>query len=1404
MSNRQQSLLRMVFIFITIYALNSNAQEVFTSRLDERIYPPKLKWLTLEGTSQGRPFKWQQGRYLRLYFDKTPPKSARVWIHGKGGLFSQAQYTELERQWLIETDQNKEQLVLLEGFDDAYPIRIAQSVEERAPFLKAYSQPLFKDDKTVAVARVGKEGENVSTITHYYHELGQGSPFVQTLSGPGRYEFVFTTEWLAQYGNVNLMELKVAIEGGDTRTEVFKIQPQLDHLLKTPWCECTYSRQALFEIELPEGKHQVSLYADRVMLGYWRSIEASESYFFTHNAKLKYREKSAVALAPPELFFYRTLGALSATEVATVKSPVHVSESHSVGTIVDAPQRLFTQLSGFARIGFGLPLSTYNPPLRVMIEPGVNSSLIELITDTGERIELMRNGRFDQEQMPQQYVQFKKPYRKIWVKNLRGNVTSVNLAHKHLRPFGADEATFITAVNEYGGAESLGWLHDKNDQRGSSYLYRNELALMATRLRGRYQSFVERYPQQLLAGDLTALMTRLSQLQNQQLTTLAQWFEAMSEQGFGGTALRFLVATSMTGSAKWQQRAEAFVLARWAENEQWYNIEGYWAYRFLHDSQKIASVEIAKALLRQGKFELAAKWFYLATQAGYDIPYNEGFIAAKAAGLSALSDFFIDGLKVQPLPAAWPYWQMPANMTFSVSSSDLLYNKKLQSYLAVQRITHGQKHLVRLNEAGRVRLTLYSVKNCNMQWQSHEQLTISINGQKAIYKISGLADSKSMVSAVEPQLCLSSNNTVVIELPEHTREFIVKSQFHDAYVVVEQLADLILDWPQIKGSQQVVTRQQPSVPMTPVELAFAAQDNADYEWQRLQSIMFSGGSKLMSFNRWQGTSQAARWLEALLIEPVNVGEYLIPENGVEVLQINVDKKRVMNINVREIAQFGAPISPASVLLEVQGKTSIISLPYKGTFDLNPGNNFIRISLNNKEGFHLGKPAALNRRAWAFFSVDGYQLPATKRRFEVASKVKPLQVLIPAQSLVRIDDANGQSEKRYFSEQTILNLSPKSEQAETLYRLWRWQKKEQPQAQDKTVSSMTPPLSFSDSMVWPAPADDAFEMQGVGDGGQHSASSQGFFAGVQSRRNFDEAENIQNERFYQLGWHYRQQLPDWQSYFSSDLALRRHYDTQLQTLALKNDYFWEINDSWSFEADLDFFYQYQAHSPLIRNSVGLVSKVGVNYRRDVSFNSENRMSLDFVGRYLSLSPLNTVENGRTLAVDDDVFSLYKYNHRQGVELSDVWQYSPYRDIRIRVSASLFSNEQFDLFSPTRMRFGLGLRQYYEPFVMRVDFGHTVFRRENEQGQYDRTSRDTLRFGVLFEHWRPLGDLAQLELFSNHDFDSGETSFGIEFHWFITSGKGYEDFAPRNLVFGALRKRQTHRRIKSNQVLRQGDE
>lgn len=1370
--------------------------------LDEQYYPARLQWYAIDDAFAENHYLWQHGQYLRLHFDETPEHQGKVWLQGEGGLFKQIRPRKFDKKWLIERQSEAPVVIKLEGFDDNYPVLIEQSKHVKAPLLRVGGETVLEDDNQVTVTRTDGAEE------YTFNAIAGGLPFKRQFEGPGLFHFYFRTQWHGQYGNVNLMELAINIDGQHHQTQVLKIRPEQTFELETPQCVCRYSKLYRVSFELNDDEHQVEVIADRDVLGYWRQDGAKDAYLFDHNANSEHALNSArqdLQTELPEMYFYRNLPFATPGSIKALPSSA------------DEPNaEFFITIQGNATDLFAIPQNSVNPPLRVMVPSNDLAARFTLVSDAGERIEMQYQP--DEPNLPGvQYVQFEHSFTQVRVENRTNTAFDINLGYKNTSEYTTDEVNFITLVSKQKALQALAYLQGEPAAL-YSILLQQELDSWRERFAARAQSLVERTSNAKLVGSLERVMQNLGSTTGTQIDSLAKFIEVMNAHELDAVAKRWLLNQAMMARSDLQQQAEQLLLDDMALAERWFDIEGYWAYRWLHLNETDALIELARVLLRQNLFAMAAKLFWLINHSQGQLQQPaEALMAAHLAQYPLMVAKFEQAYPQISLSKHWYYWQPAEIMQINDSKGVLLHNLALDTHIETFALKQDVASRIHLSGPGRYKLTIYPSKVTGKPWADKQLLDIRFDDIHWRYELEDLHDSLSLAIVTPSSDVVGSPKTVVFEVPEGIGQIQIQLSEHDGLISLARQTDVMADWAVAKGAVYIPNRRLGlTLPADCAMPSRAILDLPDHQWQRLQTVAASAGSRLLSLERWQGLSPKAKLQQALFTSDVLPNERLIGTQGTEVLAFELAEPRQLTLNIREMQRFGYPVTEAKVVFEQDGKKNLLNLPVERKISLSPGVHELRLSLANEQGFYQGKAIGQNAGTWAFYQVEGVKMPDITRRFEVATEQQPLVIEVPQSSWLRIDKHQGQSNLQYFAQPTRLELRPEAGEQEALFRVYRWQKNQSPKLEPPSDPfSVADPLVQRPPVVWPLAAMANLELVDIYEADEQQEGTWGLFGGYRARRNFDENEQTAKERFYELGWAYLRHIPDWRLHLSGDLSLRRHRDTGLETLVAQSHGLWRQSRFWQYHTTLNLYHQYRAPEAAIEGGTSVYASTGMTWKQYWQEDTNNRLTLSLFSRYLSLDegdiyPLHLegqdngiIEDGRS--VDDDVYSDYKEDNPYGLVLSDTWQWEPYLDTRIRLSGAINSDKHFNLLSPRRMSFAAGIRQYFEPLILALDYSHVRFKRDNlDSDSSDVLKRNALRLGLTFEHWRPLGQLGQLEVFATSDLDSGESAFGIQLNWFFSQGQGYDDFVPSRLVFPELRKRMSHHKIQSNKVISSPDE
>ncbi len=1179
----------------------------------------------------------------------------------------------------------------------------------------------------------------------------------------------------------------------------------------------------------------------------------------------------------PSVYFYRQLEPLQADKLIAIKPSVLTAPekgSPSVhwlppGQANEIRSQYFSQLGRQSQTDYVIPPTSHQPPLRLYLRSMMHSDVrFSLLSDRGEQINLAyfpASGLADEmeaalpltqvaelgvepgaepraesgaEIVAMQIIEFKQPFHQVTVQNHSEYAITSHLSYKNRSEAKTDEQSFFDQVNPATAPIILAKLH-QDQAVFDSLLLTGEVTQWKKRLNTRYHNFVQRYPVMSAAegrrlhGDLNTVLANVNQLYGTDIASLDGLIDTLEANGAPRRANKLLAAFAMLPVGEWQTLAQRRFLTRLAEQERWFDIEGYWAYRFIVSKQPQALVELAQVLFRQNQFALASQWFWLAYQAQLlpQLP-DEALLASFNSGYSGLPARWLALLETQPveLPASWHYWTAAASSEIDNATRVTIHNRGFDSYLSAFKLVAKQARTFTFAGPLRLKLTVYGQKSLGaVEWPAADWLSV---GERR-YLLSGMSDSLNLAVATDPNVQLAGPKTIVIDLPAGEHQLEVMLAHQDALLSWQQQSDLmdelvqseqfkrgtdelvnhrLLATPSLESREGLLARfgellLQPAlsdqdisaanhwaqgVNLSPIARQWLAVINQDQGWQKWQSVISSGGHQSVSQHSWQPSAPNLRLQRALLTEQPAAGERLLSAVNTQVIEIDRKTQTTLTLQLRQIHRFGDLGVPAQVLLEVDGKRQIVTATTQ-TLSLSPGRHQISLSLVN-EGI----------RAWVFFSVA--DIPPLKSQYDLATRTQPLVVFVPAGSWLRIDEVSTNnrltSRNRYIEQAQSLTLLPSAGASSSLFRVFKWGKKVADKAVIEDFPIEKPEIAARHTYWLPTNQDNWLTYDKYARDEQHEGTW-GLSAGYRSRQNFDEDEENEEEQFVEFGWHYRRNVPDWQSHFRSKVAVRKHDAASLETLVNENDWVYRPSRYWDFSARLNGYYQYQAKQSVINGGLALFSSVSAGWKQYWQDDIDNKLRLTIFARRLSLNPADVLdeeedeEDDELFAVDDDVYSDYKDQHRRGLRLSDTWQHRLWLDARVRLQAGLTTNDDWDLFEPDRVFFSAGFWQYWRPLTVKLDLQHSRFKKDFDRG--NSFGRTTAKLDFQWQQWSHMGHLWRIDSFFQYDISNNEPGFGLTLSWNQTHGQGFDDFAPSRLPFGSLKRRHSYHVIESNQVV-----
>lgn len=405
-------------------------------------------------------------------------------------------------------------------------------------------------------------------------------------------------------------------------------------------------------------------------------------------------------------------------------------------------------------------------------------------------------------------------------------------------------------------------------------------------------------------------------------------------------------------------------------------------------------------------------------------------------------------------------------------------------------------------------------------------------------------------------------------------------------------------------------------------------------------------------------------------------------------------------------------------------------------------------------------------------------PSTSRSYQVASRSQSLRLRARGPGLLRID-ALGDGASRLITLDDgwqSLVLGPQAGQERTLYRVF--ERAVDPLATRETEPPAEPSDEPSDEVQGvPRLADFALPSTETGLGALFEArdSTLSVLAGGRRRRLLDEDDRLElgADEFVEAQVSWQRGTPSRQRQLRALGRVRENGDPTVGGSARwrfaprASPYSLRLGGS-VFGQDIDGRGEWAA---TLRASAGR--------RFTLSDRLRHRPQLSVFARTLSLD----AEEAPATRVDQDVFTLYKAQHRAGVELADVLTYDAGLTTQWFTSGSIRSNEELDPTDPDRAELQLGLRQYLRPFLFDLRVRHALFFSDDDRSRsFDRTR---LSLDLQWEVWNRQLERWALESTLAYDFGTDELVGAILFGRYFSAGRGLRDIFPEPGDYRQLR-------------------
>lgn len=416
----------------------------------------------------------------------------------------------------------------------------------------------------------------------------------------------------------------------------------------------------------------------------------------------------------------------------------------------------------------------------------------------------------------------------------------------------------------------------------------------------------------------------------------------------------------------------------------------------------------------------------------------------------------------------------------------------------------------------------------------------------------------------------------------------------------------------------------------------------------------------------------------------------------------------------------------------------------------------------------------------------------QRSYHVATREEPVIVELEGPTRLRIDELRGgRTFHRYRSIGAgwrQLRLEVGSDQDEALFRIHRLATRQpetplparQPVWDPLPLPLLAVPDTFSVQEI-PLPKD-RFSLGGQEDGTWSLTTA------LVLRRNLDEDRDVQDssEKFMELRATHRFLNADLHSYFRTDL-LTRLRDAGGPTLGVQQRVDIRRPD-WPVDVALggNFYLQQPDGSTGTEWAASLRAELARQF--ELTPRLSHRPSLEVFQRWLSMDRNLDSHPER---VDQDLFTPYKQDHRNGLGLGETLSYRPWLDTLVFTSFGLVSNTDLNPFDPDHIGVSLGARQLLGDWQAGAEY---LIRRYFEDADRDRDlDRQRVRLALDWLGWRSAKNGLQGRVQVDWDEESDDYSGLVSLTWHRSNARFYRDFRPHDLGFRPLRRRRLHQQL-----------
>ncbi|QDT11807.1 hypothetical protein [Planctomycetes bacterium K23_9] len=613
------------------------------------------------------------------------------------------------------------------------------------------------------------------------------------------------------------------------------------------------------------------------------------------------------------------------------------------------------------------------------------------------------------------------------------------------------------------------------------------------------------------------------------------------------------------------------------------------------------------------------------------------------------------------------------------------------------------------------------------------------------------------------------------------------------------------------------------------------------KWDAFRQFDSRAGVHALPTSGWTPSSPRARAIAALFGD--DIGTHVLTGSQQLTLLLNQPESTEIEVALRRPRLSFLPTGNTSVVLESRLRTQTVTLddPAKRTIarvTIGSGPHSLQVSQADplmNHFLHVDLNEVLPDGTVVPINHEKVRMAERTRTYQVATADEPLTFRIAGPALLRIDrNENGRRSHQFLAVEgeKSFALEPSAGVESALLRIYQLKPGgESTPSLQVAPTPIPPPDRWADQVVQAAydSVDYANEvetldqlamrspdllpltlqMQNAADLGLQSLGSQRLgtlaaTAGYRQRDAVEEFNRVANtERFFEMQlsrYHYDQ----WHDRYSANHLIARLRQDGGPTLGMIH----EGSRTYPFGkcatdacangwGDLQFSYKAYAYGqfdgePILDSvsstpwSAGISARI--SRRHELSTTWHHMPGVSLFARSLS-DHRNGYASGE---LDQDVFTQYKSDHRQGMRFSDRLVYQACLDRRYWVSPSLMTNDQE--WTPDNVGVQFGTDQLLGPLQFQMAYRMTGYLSDNDRKE--ASLQNVLYLDLTLETWNSKTQRSEVAFSMRNDLTSGRSNFGINFAIFHNHSRGYRDLRPGATLFRSIRQERAAKHYSAN--------